>query len=73
MVGENIKILMPEPYHFDYGDYLKAYKNREADKSIGSGREISSKRKDGTVFPASLAVGKVIINGNIFLQKLSEI
>ncbi|HBN22467.1 MAG TPA: signal protein [Holosporales bacterium] len=66
IVGENIKILMPEPYHSEHDGYLKNYKDTGVKKVIGSGREVSAKRKDGSIFPASLAVGQIIVDGESF-------
>ncbi|MCH8286777.1 PAS domain S-box protein [candidate division KSB1 bacterium] len=62
LIGQNVKILMPEPYFREHDNYLSRFQKTGKKQIIGIGREVQGKRKDGTIFPLYLAVSETEIN-----------
>lgn len=63
IIGQNVKILMPEPYHSEHDNYLARHIETGEKKVIGIGREVIGRHKDGSVFPMDLAVSPMCVDG----------
>ncbi len=62
LVGNNVTMLMPDPDASRHDGYLKRYLAGGGGTIIGRGREITGKRRDGTLFPAHLSVAELQID-----------
>ncbi len=61
MLGQNIKMLMPEPYRDRHDDYIQRYLETGESHILGAGREAEGRRKDGSIFPIDIAVSEMKI------------
>jgi len=74
VIGENVKMLMPQPYRHEHDRYITNYRDTRDPKIIGSGREVMGLRKDGSTFPMDLSVGEARQDGeSIFVGIIRDL
>jgi two-component system, LuxR family, sensor kinase FixL len=75
-VGRNVSMLMPSPYREQHDAYLERYLRTGEKRIIGIDRVVTGRRKDGTTFPMTLAVGEMRSGGKTyftgFIRDLTE-
>jgi diguanylate cyclase len=62
-IGQNVKLLMPEPYHSEHDGYLKHFHETGERRLIGNGREATGRHKDGSAIPLALGVSEMTVGG----------
>jgi PAS domain S-box-containing protein len=74
LLGQDVKILMPPPWHEEHDGYVGRYLATGEARIIGIGRQVEGRRRDGSVFPLDLAVSEVRHGGEVlFLGTLRDI
>ncbi|WP_082885343.1 MULTISPECIES: PAS domain S-box protein [Methylomonas] len=59
IVGQNVGMLMPEPFRSEHAGYLEHYLENGEARIIGREREILGQRKDASTFPLELVVSQM--------------
>jgi two-component system sensor kinase FixL len=76
VIGENVKMLMPDPYRSQHDGYIGRYLTTGEKRIIGIGRVVVGQRKDGSTFPMELSVGEMRSGGQRyftgFIRDLTE-
>lgn len=63
LIGQNVKVLMPEPFQSHHDQFIHNYLSTGKEQIIGIGREVMGKKRDGQTFPFRLAVSEVTLSG----------
>lgn len=72
--GRNVKMLMPNPYQDEHDGYLHHHLSTGEKRIIGKAREVTAMRKDGSLLPIRLAVGRVELPGEpLFVGFITDI
>nr|CRH07248.1 Putative sensor histidine kinase protein with PAS and response regulator receiver domains [Candidatus Magnetococcus massalia] len=75
VVGEDVNMLMPEPYHSQHHSYVENYLLGGKPQIIGSpARQVTARKKSGTLFPIELSVNVMQFEGEqLFVGLISDI
>jgi two-component system sensor kinase FixL len=76
VIGQNVRMLMPTPYREQHDGYLHRYLTTGEKRIIGIDRVVVGRRKDGSTFPMTLAVGETRVDDKVsftgFIRDLTE-
>jgi len=70
VLGENVRILMPEPDHNNHETYVTNFIETQNPKVIGIGREVTGQRKDGSPFPLYKGVSEFFADGERYFTSV---
>lgn len=75
-IGQNLRMLMPQPYRQEHDGYMSRYMTTGERRIIGIDRVVVGQRKDGSTFPMKLTVGETRRGSNRlftgFVRDLTE-
>lgn len=63
VIGRGLNVLMPDPDHNRHDAYLRRYRETGVKRMIGSSRQVTARRKDGSTFPAEIAISEAWLDG----------
>lgn len=63
VIGQNINMLVPTAFYSGFDGYLRSYLTTRDKSVIGTGLEVSARRKDGAVFPIELGINEMQVAG----------
>ncbi|MDH4133908.1 MAG: EAL domain-containing protein [Gammaproteobacteria bacterium] len=74
VVGQNVKLLMPEPMRSEHDGHLQRYLATGAARILGRERETTGMDKSGRTFPISLKTSEMHVGGRrLFAGMISDI
>jgi PAS domain S-box-containing protein len=74
VIGQNVSLLMPEPFHSRHDGYLANYLQTRQAKIIGNAREVVALHKNQTTFPIRLALGHATLGGvDLFVGSITDL
>lgn len=74
LVGQNVSMLMPEPFQSEHDGYLETYRRTGHKRTIGFHRSVEGLRKDGSRFPVELTVSELMLaDRKVFVGLLRDI
>ena len=63
LIGQNVSLLMPEPFRSRHDGYIRHDLETGERKIIGIGRQVMGRRKSGAIFPMHLSVSAFTSDG----------
>ncbi|WP_321404241.1 PAS domain S-box protein [Maridesulfovibrio sp.] len=74
IIGQNINLLMPNPYNTEHDMYIQKHLETGIAKVVGKQVEVPARRKDGSEFPMEIAVNSAVVKGDtIFVAVIRDV
>lgn len=70
LIGRNVSILMPSNERNMDEEYIQHYLKSADDKTVGKGRELLARKKDGSLFSIELSISKMRIDDEVLFLGL---
>jgi two-component system sensor kinase FixL len=76
VVGQSVRMLMPEPYASEHDSHLARYERTGEARAIGRTRTVTARRKNGEIFPVEISVAEIRggneVRYSAFIRDISE-
>lgn len=70
VLGKSVNMLMPHPTRNEHDSYIRRYRETGEQRIIGNEMNVNALRKDGTVFPMSIKVGEIQLEGRLYFTAI---
>lgn len=70
LIGQPVEVLIPERFHPDHRDHRSEYVHRPHVRPMGSGLDLSARRKDGSEFPIEAGLSYIDAEGQTIMFAL---
>lgn len=70
VLGQDVKLLMPQHHAAHHHEYINNHMRTKEAHAIGTTREVEAVRKDGSFFPLSLAVSKIVTDNRVLFSAI---
>lgn len=76
IIGQQVNMLMAEPYATEHDDYIARYERTGEARAIGRIRTMTARRRNGEPFPIELSVTEIAVDQDVhyaaFIRDISE-
>ncbi len=73
-IGRSVGILMPDDFASEHDQYLHEHGQTGLVRMVGRGREVTARRRDGSLFPIRMSIGQTTVNGQpLFVGIITDI
>ena len=70
VVGKNVSVLMPHPIREEHDHYIDRYLQSGEPRIIGTEVNVTAQRKDGSVFPMSIKLSDMVLDGGHYFTAI---
>jgi PAS domain S-box-containing protein len=64
LIGDDIRRLLPESYRASFDNYIGQFA-QDRRGTVDTGRELAGLRKDGSIFPAQVSIGSMVVENEL--------
>lgn len=70
VIGRDVSMLMPHPTRDEHGEFIRRYLETGERRVIGNEMNVNAQRKDGTIFPMSIKLSDMVLDGEHYFTAI---